>query len=1072
MRRILLIFSVLLFLSNALFAQTRTISGVVTGDKGETLPGVSIQVKGGTKGTTTDIDGKYSLVVTNLQTVVLTVKYIGYAYQEKAIPANERNADFKLVPTANNLNEVVVVGYGEQKKIHLTGAVSSINTKAIQDIPSTNLSEALKGQLPNVGVAGGDARPGNAGVITIRNPKFGNVTSASTAPLYIIDDAFRTPADFNLLDQSEVESISILKDAAAAIYGVQGANGVIVVRTKRGKAGAPKVEYAGSYGLGFATQLPKMMSATQQATMVNDALQTQYGYTINGATGINSNGGAKIGSYFTDDEMAYFANPANNTDWLREAWQTSAVQRHAVSVSGGTDKATFFANSSYTTQNTNFNTGASTNKWTYRASADANVAKGFKVGISVSGDIYKSRNTFFKQGSETLDNDVATLEQFPTWTKFYIDGNPVLVNTPGNFNSSKDNINFFEIAKSGDYTQNNNYIINMSANARYDMPFVKGLSLSGTYNRNVNNAFGKQYGSNHLYYSYSGLGVNNHIPGGTIVKSDIVKNGDRVRLNPNLTDTYQADAMVNYQRKFGKHDIAFLGLYEQSENYSEGSISMVEGVYVGGKDNENFAGGTQTANQVGLVSQSGRKAIAARLDYNYDDRYIVQVQFRGDANTKFAPGKQWGYFPSGSAGWVISNEKFFKDKVKFIDFLKIRGSVGLLGNDNTKAYQYQNSYTFATGHAASFGNSGAAGESTAARGTTVEPDVLLANPDAHWDNNLKVGLGVDVTMLNNRLSLSGDYYHDHRYNMLTVFNSSVPFVVGAPLPPENALSINSFGFEFSATWKDKIGKDFTYSLSPFVGWSDAKNIIIDQAVGLNNTYRDLRGKSDDPGFLGYHYLGIFKNDADVTNWLTSHPGYTLFGQTPKPGMAYYEDVRGPIDPTTGQYSAPDGKINDEDQDYLSKKQSNHYNTGLSIQLGYKGVSLGATLNSSFGGYGQYEGTAISRATGTSNRPAFWNNNYWTPTNQDAKYPAPYYLDGKPSSLWYVSTTTFFVTNMNVSYTFPQSFTKKLGVGSVRAYVVSVNPFNLYNPYNYRDNRNNYDTYPAITTLSFGLNVGF
>lgn len=1063
MRKIYLLFSVMLIFSITLKAQNRTITGTVNDEKNEPLPGVTVQVKGSSLSTSTDANGKYSIKATNLQSVVIGVKFIGYNYQEKTLRQGEMNADFKLEPSNSDLNEVVVVGYGEQKKIHLTGAVATVNMHAIEDIPTTNLSQAIRGQLPNVTVAGGDSRPGQNGTITIRNPKFGSAL-VSTQPLYIIDDAFRTQADFNMLDQSEVESISVLKDAAAAIYGVQGANGVIVVKTKRGKAGAPKVSYAGSLGLTTAVELPHMMTGIQQATYLNDLNQTNNNYNLNDL-GINTVTNGKVPAYYTPDELAYIANPANNTDWLRYAWKTAQEQRHALSVTGGNDKATYFAGASYVNQNSNFS-GVNTDKWTYRASADVKVASNLKLGLSLSGNVYKTKSYFFKTSGESLDDDVYTLAKTPQFQKEFINGNPVLL-TPSS-SASKDNESFFQLQKSGDYTLSNTYMMNIAVNGKWDVPFIKGLSVSSNYNRNINNQFNKQYGSDHIFYQYSGQGTNGHIPGGTIIGTPTIKNGDRVRLSPLLTEQYQLDAIINYDRQFGKHHISFLALYEQSEQYFEGVNAEADGTFIGGLDNQNFTYGTQSTNQAtGNIGEYGREAYATRLNYDYSDKYLVELAFRADANTHFAPGRQWGYFPSGSLGWVASQEDFFKS-LKFVDYFKVRASAGLLGNDNTSAFQYQTNYSFATGHAASFGNP------TGDRGVDVEPNILLANANAHWDSNLKTNLGFDMAFLNNRLTATVDAYFEHRYNLLTTLSASVPFLIGAKTPTENYSSINSFGYEISFGWKDKIGKDWTYNFNPFFAWSDAKNILIDQAAGVAGTYLDAQGKSDDRGNLGYHYLGIFRTQAEVNSWLTTHPGYTEFGDVPKPGMPYFADVRGPKDPSApGGYDAPDGKINTEDQDYLTNKSSNHYNGGLNFGVSYKSISLGITPSISWGGNSFIEGTALSAATATSNRPAFWAD-HWTPTNTNAKYPAPAWTNenSKPSNFWLVNSTSFRITNLNLSYTLPQNFATKLGVSSIRAYFVAVDPFNLYNPYSFRDNGNAYDTYPVVKTYSFGLNVGF
>jgi len=353
MRRIFLLFSVLFLLSSTLKAQTRIISGTVTGDKGETLPGVTIQVKGGNASTATDANGRYSIKVTDMQTVVIMVKYIGYAYQERAVSTNERNADFTLVPTTNDLNEVVVVGYGEQKKIHLTGAVATVDMKQIEDIPVTNLAASLRGQIPGVGVGISTNRPGiNNTSITIRN-QISYAKNPNTNPLYIIDDMIRTQQDFNALDQSEVESISILKDEAAAIYGIAGAQGAVVVRTKRGKAGSLKVSYNGSYGITTASELPTMLTGYQQAVYLNDlaiADQTRGGHTIDAHGYIDGSATNKLKTFYTPDELAYFQQPGNNTNFLKEAFKNATLQRHTLSVNGGSDKATYFADVSYVNQ--------------------------------------------------------------------------------------------------------------------------------------------------------------------------------------------------------------------------------------------------------------------------------------------------------------------------------------------------------------------------------------------------------------------------------------------------------------------------------------------------------------------------------------------------------------------------------------------------------------------------------------------------------------------------------------------------------------------------------------------------
>lgn len=1060
MRRIFLLLSVLLLISSTLMAQNRTITGrVVSSDKNEPLIGVAVQIKGSNVGTTTDTSGHFSLKATNLQSIVVGVRYIGYNYQEKTLRVGEMNADFKLVATSNNLEEVVVVGYGTQKKTHLTGAIASIDVKAIEDIPTGNLAVALRGQIPGLSESGGTQRPGQPATLTIRNPYFFSKDGGTTDPLYIIDDVFRTSADFNLLDASEVESISVLKDAAAAIYGIQGNNGVIIVKTKRGKSGAPKVNFSTSVGAASATELPKMMTGIQLATYLNDASQAKYNNTIdqNGYIGgVLTN---KLSSWYTPDELAYINQ--NNNNYLQQAFKTALVERGALNVSGGSDKVTYFAGANYTNQNSNF-PGVKSNKLGFRASVDAKLTKRLKVSLSVSDEISNSRSYWYKlkNTSESLDNDVTSLIYSAPWTKYFIDGNPVLQNATLSGSGAVDNVNYFLTSKSNNYTEGDNYILNALANISYQVPGIKGLTANASFNKNNNNAFNKQYGTTFNYASYSGTGDNNHIPGGTLQKFTAISNGDIIRLNPLFSNSYQFNASLNYNNKFGKNEISVLALYEQEERHAEGVGASVSGVIVGAQDNQNFTNGTQASTQSSQVSNYGRLAYAGRVNYSYADKYLVEVLVRADANTHFAPGHQWGYFPSGSVGWIASEEGFIKNNFKFLDQLKFRASVGLLGSDNTKPYQYQANYQFGTG------SSGGAvfGTPSGERGNGLAPNNALPNPNLTWDSNLKTNYGIDMQFLRNRLSVTADYFWNHGYNMLSNLTSSVSSLIGAVPSSENFASVNTFGYEISVSWKDRIGKDFSYNFSPYFSWSDNKILKYDLSNGLRGTIQDLTGKSSDNGVLGYQSIGFLRTQADADAFIAANPKYSIFGAAnlPKPGMIVYKDING------------DGKIaTTDDLTYLSHKASNHYNLGLNWGGAYKSLTLNVVMGMSFGGTAAVEGAATKQATASENRPAFWAD-HWTPTNTNAAYPNPYYNYDYDltTNFWFRNSLTFRVSSINLGYSFPQKLATSIGVTSLRAYAVATNPLNLFNPFDYRDNAVGYTSYPNLKTFSFGLNVGF
>ncbi len=323
----------------------------------------------------------------------------------------------------------------------------------------------------------------------------------------------------------------------------------------------------------------------------------------------------------------------------------------------------------------------------------------------------------------------------------------------------------------------------------------------------------------------------------------------------------------------------------------------------------------------------------------------------------------------------------------------------------------------------------------------------------------------------NRLSLGLDAFYDHRYNMLTSLTSSVQLLVGATLPSENYATVNGFGTEISLGWSDKINSDWSYKVNGFFTWSDNKQIKIDVDKGKIGTFEDPLGKSSDMGFKAYKYLGMFRTQQDVDRYLEKYPGYTILGAVPKPGMLYYEDVRGPKD-ASGQYTAPDGKITDADMQFLTKKANNHYGFGFNFSTSYKGLSVAAVISGSFGGQSSVESSARSQATPTANRPQFWVD-HWTPENPNATYPSPYYRDNYnvDSDFWFRSATQVSVRNVNISYGLPTGFTSRLGLSNVRVYMVATNPLNLYNPFDYKTYSGNYDAYPVLRSFSLGLNLG-
>jgi TonB-linked SusC/RagA family outer membrane protein len=1042
------------FCSFQLHAQTRTITGAVVEDStNQPVQGVTIKVKGGVQTAVTNMEGRFTMNIP-FDGATLQYTHVGYEYGEIRVAASGP-VNIVLKKLELKMDEVVVVGYGTQRRSHLTGSVGTVPMQTILDIPAGNISESLRGLIPGVSVSGGFGRPGEAATISIRGPLFFSKDGGSKDPLYVIDDVIRTKTDFDLLDATEIESINVLKDASAAIYGILGTNGVVVVKTKRGRAGKTTISYSSSYGTSGAIKRPTMLSSFQQANYLNAYLGGQYNFDT---AVLNANN-----NYYMPDELDYFKT--HNTNWLDLAFQNAFEMRQTLNLSGGTESATYFAGLSYMDQNSNF-PGLRYKRYSVRASTDIKLLTGLKLGLSVSANLSDKKNTFNKQGNESLDNDWKTLvTASPMWTP-YINGLPILIPDAGT-NSNINNYNYFAVHDLGNYTSSIGNGVNFQANLSYEFPFLKGLKASLGYNKNISNNWGKQYGTKYQVYQFNTTGTHGHILDTSYNKVFTLSNGDRIRLNPSMTNSYQLNATLNYNGSFGKHDIGVLAGYEQSETASDGIAGMVDGVLIGGRDNMNFATGTQSVNET--ISEGGRLAAFGRFNYAYDSKYLLELQVRGDASPNFAPENRWSIFPSGSVGWVISQEPFFERAKHIFNHLKLRGSVGFMGIDNTKPYQWLRSYALQTGKAAIFGGN-------TDRGNAVVTNVELANYAVHWDDQNKYDIGLDMAFLRSRLTTTFDWYLNHSYNMLSYLTSAPSILIGASLPSENFGKANVWGVEASINWSDRINNDWSYSIGLNTGYSDNKVLISDVAVLDRGTFKDPTGKPTDMGFYGYKYLGMFRTQADIDAYVTKYNITKMLGYTVdklKPGMLYYEDVRGAQDPKTGIYAPPDGVIDVNDQTYLRNRTSNMYGFTLNGGLNYRSLSLKVQATANWGGIGAVEGAA--RKVGNKaylNRPAFWSD-AWTPDNPNAAYPNPYFTSTYDvnSNFWWRSATQARISMINLSYNLPKDLMSRIGFAGARIFVVSTNPFNLYNPYDYKDNMSgSFDAFPVLRSTSLGINI--
>ncbi len=1080
-------------------AQDAVVTGNVVDENGDPVIGASVLVEGTKTGTVTDIDGNYSLSVPKGKKVVIS--YIGYETMTVA-PGGK----LQLKEDKNDLEEVVVVGYGTQKKAHLTGSVASVPVDDIQDLANGNLASTLSGLVGGLNVSGGESRPGENARITIRDVNaLGEVGSTAQQPLFVID-GYIYPNDikvgnssqnlgaeaFNNLDPSEVESISVLKDASAAVYGARAANGVILVTTKKGRMGAPSISYSGTFGFTDEVSRPKMLSAYNYGRLFNamkaaDPTNT----TLNKTTEL-----------FQADELN--AMKALNYDLLDKYWDTGATMKHSVNVSGATDKVNYFAGISYFDQDGNLGR-LDYNRWNFRSGVDVKVSKWLGANLTVSGDYGRKNTPLVKVGGSNAEKDYNLLLTHPYYIPEYVDGHGIpSYGVSNGLKNQNQNYHFDILQNNGDYKRNMNSNLNINGSISYDFGWseiLKGLKLRFSYSKSINTDKGNEYGSAFtLYQMVNRYGSGHHLytPIGGEDDSYLnvsnfnaitLGNGNYLSRSSTRTDNYQINFTAQYDRAFGDHHVSALFSIEKSEAESEYQTTQREAPYEFTTGQYNSAtgeiSGTFTRSESGTLSYIGR------LNYSYLNKYLLELLLRSDASTKFAPENYWGTFPAASAGWVISEESWFQEKVKFMDFLKLRASFGLTGRDNTAAWQWMQIYAQDANRGTVFGE-GLSNQS--GNRITINKNNSAVNRDVHWDKSYKMNFGIDAMFLNRRLNVTFDYYREWNREMLMNIVQTVPSTVGTQSAAVNLGEMDNWGWELSLTWRDKIGENLKYHINLNTGMSDNKVLVMDWEDEY--IYRQLtRGHRTDMGTWGMQCIGMFRSFQDIEEYFTRYGITSYMGLTKdkvRPGMLIYKDVRGSQQPD-GSYAGPDGIVDRNNDQVQLSNRNNPYGFSLNIGGDWKGLSLTAQFSASWGGYTTVPSQALSPQGDIEycNMPSFWNpdnmyvyqdiydgsGNLLMSANHDAKYPNLSYssINSVASSFWRVSSTRVTLNRLTLAYTLPKAWVTKIGIKSARVNVTGQNLINFYNPYPDKfmnPMAGSYGTYPNLRKFTVGLNLSF
>lgn len=1066
--------------------QQITAKGTVVEPNGEPIIGASVKVEGSSTGTITDFDGNFSLAVpTNAK---LIISYVGYQTQVFHVKSG---APIRIVLQEDSkvLDEVVVVGYGAVKRANLTGAVASVKMDELKDIPATNMTSLLMGTMPGVTVGESTGNPIADASIKIRT----NGSWNAEDPLYVIDGFIRDAAAFNLLDASEIDNISVLKDASAAVYGVRGAGGVILVTTKRGSDGKTSINYSGSIGFSDGISMPDMMSAYQQATALNDMWREQVQHN-----------GANPDSYrfFSEQEL----NDLQGVDynWLDQAWQTALNTRHTLNVSGGSEKVRYFVGGSYTYADGNF-ADLNANRFNVRMGLDVKFTNDLKASFNMNyatKSIKMPLNNKDKE-AQLMYGTFSDLTRMPRWIPAYIDGLPV-----GNGMTSSET-HPLAIFDSGSSRKKRDDNTSISAKFDYNVRWVKGLSASVSMNYARTSANGRNIYRPYTVYTFENIAYDKgdgttyqgRLVNNTITGTQQLTNGASYYDGADFGYSYQINPQLNYNRVIGKNNISAMYVFEVAESNSNALSITANDVVV---DNVNSL---QGFNNNGLTGGSSfqpltrRLSHIARLNYSYADRYLFEGTLRYEGSTNFATKHRWGLFYSFSGSWRISEEVWFKENVRGVENLKLRASYGRIGNDKAVLGQWRQAYQFGTGNLFFGGDNGTLQ-------TLLEPKLSgLVALNSSWEKTDSYNVGVDF-MMQNGLSFEGDYFFKHTYDILDDAKSTFPQSAGVAgsTPRLNYGAQNAWGFEFAIGYRKQINSDWSVNAKGNFAFSRSKVLKKYQNPGIVGTWQDEEGRIRG-GEVGYKVWkgkdgkgdGMARTWQDIEDYIDYLTSHTTSGNKSdidvlglkwdklRPGMLMYQDFG-----TTVNNQTPDGIINQSgDNCIISKYDSAPYNYSLTLGFNWKNLSVSALLSGQFGhdvvfDKGFYTSASGGARTGDflseqSNLLSEWYGNYaianedGSLVNPDAIYPR---LDsdskrGERSDFWMRNGHSLRLRTLNVSYSLPRTVLAHSGIGSCRVFFTANNLWTILNPFPYKDAYVGYwSDYPQIRTFNFGINIGF
>lgn len=1015
-----------------------SVRGTVRDSSGEPIPGVTVSVQGATIGTATDLDGSYSLVVPDGATLIFS--FIGFESQLVAV-GSQTVIDVVLVEDMASLEEVVVVGYGVQKKATLTGSVSALKGEDITQLPVPNISQSLAGRVAGVSMRPNGGQPGHDDPdIHIR----GIATTGNSRPLVVVDGIRRD--NIRQVDPSSIETITILKDAAAvAPYGIGGANGVVLITTKKGQTGKARVSINTSLGYQNPTYLPDMLSAKDYMALQNEA----YLHQTPGGTNLPNNPEtvANYDALHQEDPWRY---PDSN--FLDIFNKNVPVQNHNVQVSGGNEFVTYHAGVGYFDQKGIFDP-VNYRRYNYNMSIEVAATNTTKLGMSLLASIERTNDVdadeqtsghLFRSFYKFLPNQSLIYPEGDKWGESSANTPVGVLRSPG-------------YRKTDGNTQLATFFV--------EQQIIDGLSVRGVFSYDPNYRKVKLW---HVPFVYHKIDLSQQPYTYTEAISLQEGAGRPFRWlgheeHSLINYTYQG--YVNYQKTFGDHSITALGVVEVRETTSS-ELTTRRNNFAIGIDELSFGSSDKLDYDNSGISGTGSEiGYVYRVGYTYRDKYILEAAGRYDGHYYFAPGARWGYFPAFSGAWRISEENFMKS-TGWLDELKIRGSWGKAGMLAGDPFQYQAGYDL-RGNAYAFGNG------TLVQGSRVPRE---ANPNITWEVSTKSNVGVDLSLWSGKLNMEVDYFIESRNGMLLAPQVTLPVEYGLSLSQENKGRMKGKGVEIVLGTQQRYANGLDFSIQAnFTYATNSMQEVFETDAERANPNRTKVGRPYQTPY-GYKSDGLFQLSDDINGdgVIDAEDGYNVvqFGAL-HPGDIRYVDLSGPN-------GVPDGLIDDHDLTVIGKPYYPLMTFGLTPTLSWKGFDLGLF----FQGSGQSsinvrQFMTVPFENNGSNTGYEYLNNRWTADNPNGKYPrstpAPYANNTKDSDFWWINSSYLRLKTLNIGYTLPSTLTQKLKLSSVRVYGVAQNVFTIskikhIDPemgYTHRET-----AYPVMRATTLGLDITF